>query len=388
MPEIRYFLYHKAHPVQKNHDIWNTSLPVNRIPSRDTAEGSVTHGDYFSAIRFFLEENGWKVIISAVSQCMCRPVLLAEIKEISICLEKHGEFYHPARIRIYMDDEKIPFVLNAAVSDAGRGCILREYYLLKQLNEDFPCTFLPKIYEQGYGQTLSGTEIPMFLGEWFDNYNEFHISHDPNDGKNKIRVWDAGRGPYFLSHEKTRELYRQAAMILTCYYNFETFEQIYPWHHGAGDFIVKYENDEIDLKLITVRQYTSLVEHQGAEPDPGAIPEALLLFLLNLSIRMRLDRMDGVGDIVWADDIAVQGTLEGFFQALSLRVPEAFVIYFRNYLSSHTETALLDLSESIVNACPPLIPEVPVMQKHLKKHTVNLRLFMATTSEVSETSEV
>ena len=95
----------------------------------------------------------------------------------------------------------------------------------------------------------------MFLGEWFEGYNEFHISLDPADEKHKIIVWDHEHGNYFLSTDQTKALYRQAAKILTCYYNVETFEQISSWHHAAGDFVLKCQNDEIDLKLITVRQY-------------------------------------------------------------------------------------------------------------------------------------
>ena len=47
--------------------------------------------------------------------------------------------------------------------------------------------------------------------------------------------------------------------------------------------------------------------------------QALLIFFLNLSIRMRLDRYDGVGDIVWADGLVVQSTLDGFFEGLALK---------------------------------------------------------------------
>jgi hypothetical protein len=35
-----------------------------------------------------------------------------------------------------------------------------------------------------------------------------------------------------------------------------------------------------------------------------------------MAVQMRLDRVDGVGEPVWAQDQAVQATLEGFFDAL------------------------------------------------------------------------
>ncbi len=104
------------------------------------------------------------------------------------------------------------------------------------------------------------------------------------------------------------------------------------------------------------------------------ILEALLVFLLNLSIRMRLDRIDGVGDIVWSDDIAVQGTLKGFFQGLNRKnstglFSDSFDAYFHDYLLlSCTEKDFYDLSLDIVNSYNPLAPEIPVIRQNIKKH--------------------
>ncbi|MDI6688810.1 MAG: hypothetical protein QME06_11385, partial [Desulfobacterales bacterium] len=110
------------------------------------------------------------------------------------------------------------------------------------------------------------------------------------------------------------------------------------------------------------------------EDTAGMILEALLVFLLNLSIKMRLDRLNGVGDIVWSDDIAVQGTLEGFFQGLNRKYlnglfSNSFGAYFHDYLlSSCTEKDFYDLSLSIINSYNPLAPEIPVIRQNIKKH--------------------
>ncbi|OEU62805.1 MAG: hypothetical protein BA867_13325, partial [Desulfobacterales bacterium S5133MH16] len=298
-PQFKYFLSNKKNPAKKNSQIWTALLPMNRQQQPNDSGICVRHGDYFTAVRYFLEQDRSEIITRAVSQHMHREVTSQEIEEIRIFLEKHGEFYHPARIETMLHGTAIPFVLNVAISNAGKNCVQREYGLLKQLNEDFPFSFLPKVYGQGR-VSIAGNEIGMFLGEWFQGYNEFHISLDPADEKYKIVVWDHEHGNYFLTTDQVTNLYKQAAMILTCYYNVETFDQILFWHHAAGDFVLKCQNNRIDLKLITVRQYRPLSENNiGSEnknPDAELILEALLVFFLNLTIKMRLDRLDGVGE--------------------------------------------------------------------------------------------
>ncbi|RZB31642.1 MAG: hypothetical protein SRB2_04611 [Desulfobacteraceae bacterium Eth-SRB2] len=377
MPNLRqfkYFLSHKKNSVQKDSQTWTTLLPMSRKQRLNDAGICVSHGDYFTAVRNFLEQDGSEIITRAVSQHMRREATSQEIEAINIFLEKHGEFYHPARIEAMLHGTVIPFVLNVAISNSGKNCIQREYGLLKQLNEDFLFSFLPKVYGQDC-VSIAGNEFKMFLGEWFQGYNEFHISLDPEDEKYKIVVWDHEHGNYFLTDDQAINLYRQAARILTCYYNVKTFEQILSWHHAAGDFVLKCQNNRIDLKLITVRQYRPLFENDSGNENPDAelILEALLVFFLNLAIRIRLDRLDGVGEIVWSDDIAVEGTLKGFFEGLALKppivsIPGPLTDCFRNHLLSCSQSDLFGLSQAMVDAYNPQSPEIPVIKKNLKKH--------------------
>lgn len=373
-PQFKYFLSNKKNPVQKNSQIWTDLLPMSRKQRPNDTGICVSHGDYFTAVRNFLEQGKSEIITRAVSQYMHREITSQEIKEINIFLEKHGEFYHPARIETLLRGTAIAFVLNVAISDSGKRCIQKEYGLLKQLNEDFPFSFLPKVYGRGR-VSIAGDEIAMFLGEWFKGYNEFHISLDPADQKHKILVWDDEHGSYFLTDDQTKNLYRQAARILTGYYNVNTFEQILSWHHAAGDFVLKCQDNRIDLKLITVRQYRPLFENDRINkvPDAELILEALLVFFLNLAIRMRLDRLDGIGEIVWSDDIAVEGTLKGFFEGLALKppivsIPGPLMDGFRNHLLSCSQKNLFGLSQAMVEAYNPRSPEIPVIKKNLKRH--------------------
>jgi len=379
-PRFKYFLSSTNNSVQQESEIWNAFLPLNRMvfgKQPQPANGiAVTYGEYFDAVRSFLEKNRFETVRFAASQQANRDFKPEEIEKISIYLEKHGEFYHPARIETVVPGLKILFVLNVAVSGAGRSCLIREYSLLQKMNNDFPFSFVPKVYGTGEVFTKDNHYISMFLGEWFEGFNEFHSSQDPADGKNKIVVWDNQQGNFFLSADKIMELYSQATMILTSYYNIETFEQIFSWHHAAGDFVLRLQNNKIDLKLITVRQYTSIFEKkltENSNRDVELILEALLVFFLNLSIRMRLDRLDGVGDIVWSDDIAAAGFLKGFFDVLALKaqislLPAPIDVCFLKYLALFTDTDLYDLSKDIINSYNPEAPEVPVIKQNLKRH--------------------
>jgi hypothetical protein len=170
-------------------------------------------------------------------------------------------------------------------------------------------------------------------------------------------------------------------MILAYYYNAETFEQIFAWHHAAGDFIVRIENGLLDLKLITVRRYAPLIQNlnhpENSVKDPEMILQALLLFFLGLSIRMRLDRLDGVGDISWADSRAVPATLEGFFDGLALKpqipeLPDAVDQCFGNYLSVCSQKDLFELTKAVANEFNPRSAETSIVKQHLEAHVESL----------------
>jgi hypothetical protein len=380
-PRFSYFISPLETPVTQNSAVWQQPLPLSRNLSGKNGEISISHGEYFCAVRTFLENNGDEVICRALTRRLQQNVKPQDIREIRICLEKHGEFYHPARLEVLAGHQKIPFVLNVAVSETGIMTIKKEYHCITKLNDEFPLCFLPEVY--GFGEVGSGAngKICMFLGHWFEGYNEFHVSRDPSDKKNKILVWDDIHDRFYLSLEQSADLYRQAAGILTYYYNVESFEQISPWHHGAGDFVVKIDTADLDMKLISVRGYapffTNLTHLENGEKDVELILQALLIFFLNLSIRMRLDRYDGVGDIIWADQPAVQSTLAGFFDGLALKpsvasMPDSIERCFRYYLSVCTKENLYDLSKAVVKRFNRRAPEVRVVKQHLKEHVEEL----------------
>jgi hypothetical protein len=386
MPRFKFFLSSINNPVQEGDLIWLTPIPLSRHQSAGTfkpdSDVFINHGDYFTAVRDFLDRDRCAILAQSTSQHLHQNITPGEIKEIRIYLDKHGEFYHPAKVVIVLQDVKIPFVLNVAVSDVGKQFVQREYRLLKKLGMDFLHSFIPKVYAQSDVFSITGqVEARMFLGEWFEGFNEFHISFDAGDNTYKIIVWDHEHGNFFLTDHQTTELYRQATKILTYYYNIETFEQIFSWHHAAGDFVVKCQKDDIEVKLVTVRQYRSMFEHDGAveimEPDSEMILEALLVFFFNMTIKMRVDRLDGVGDMVWSDDVAIKGMLKGFFEGLALKsnisvFEEPISRCFLRHLLSCSQEDFMDLNHAIVHTYPSQAPEAPVIRQHLGKHVEDL----------------
>jgi hypothetical protein len=385
MPRFKFFLSSKKNPVQEGDLIWPTPIPLTRHQSTGTfkpdSDISVNHDDYFTAVRDFLERDRYAIVVRSVSHHLHRNITQDEIKEIRIFLDKHGEFYHPSKIEVALQADEISFVMNVAVTDVGKQLAQREFRLLKMLNMNYPDSFIPRVYAEGNVFTKTNqVETQMFLGEWFEGFNEFHISFDPDDKKHKLIVWDHEHGNFFLTAHQTTELYRQAMKILTYYYNIETFEQIFSWHHAAGDFVLKCQEEDIELKLVTVRQYRSMYENNGSvciNPDAEMVLEALLVFFLNTAIKMRIDRLDGVGDIVWSDEVALIGILKGFFEGLALKsfvsvFAEPLDHCFYEHLLSCSRADFFDLNHAIAHTYPSQTPEAPIIRRHLGKHIKDL----------------
>ncbi|MFZ1954505.1 MAG: hypothetical protein WAU34_03365, partial [Desulfobacterales bacterium] len=243
---------------------------------------------------------------------------------------------------------------------------------IRLLNDRFPYRFLPQVYCKGEA-TLPGRcrRLEMFLGEWLEEYHEFHLSGGPAEMNSRLVVWDPLKGAQPLSKQQRVDIYRQIAFILTAYYDLETFEQIFSWHNAAGDFIVKTAGGQIDLRLITVRKYAPLFVDVPRDAD--TILQALLIFWLDLSIRLRLDRLDGVGEFGWAEDDMVEATLDGFFDGLALQVrfgripqelPDVFAGYLKALASDDRDTLLDAVARRM--KCQP--SEKALIRKHLKRH--------------------
>jgi hypothetical protein len=370
---FRYFLSSTSEVVEEDGSLWRSAFPLSRNPQKtegvDPAGLKLTYGDYFKSVQQFLENREFKVVTAAILEAIQLPCRYRNIEAIDIFLVKHGQFYHPSRIEVLVMGRAFTFVANAALSFSGKSCIEREFDLLNRLSLTPSGTFFPRVY--GYGEVTlpKGCVVKLFLGQWFDDFHEFHISVDPTDQQYKIRVWDGHESSVFLTPEQTLELYRQIALILTAFYDPESFEQIFPWHHAAGDFVVSCSNDLLRIKLITVRQYGALLENP--DKDEATLLEAMLFFLINLSIRTRLDRLDGVGDVTWAESAAVEGTVRGFMDGLSAKA-SCWDVRFKKFLASVSLLELTEICEAVADSYHPQAPELPVVRKRLTAHAAEV----------------
>jgi hypothetical protein len=288
-------------------------------PQDSDAESDLRYGPYLASVRHLLMQRDCEKILASLAFRLGRIVELAEIEWIEIRTEKHGAYYHVARADLNVAGNIVPFAVNVAVSDEAKSVLQRDFSLLRKLGRRSQHQCLPQVYFKGAGRYRESDKgirwLHMFVAEWFSGYYEFHLHLDRKDRSYRVLLWDFDHDSCYLSREQSLELYRQAARILTLYYDWSSFKQIYPWHHAAGDFVVKVEKGRVDLRLITVRGYEPVVDFKSRKRAAKSL--ALILFFLQLTIQMRLDRLDGVGDVVWAEDYCLEGTVAGFFEGLA-----------------------------------------------------------------------
>lgn len=371
-PSIYYSISDPSNLVNPASSEWLTPLPLS-LGSEAQSLHPVKVCDYFIAAESFLIENEFEVIRNGGLHAISESMVPQAIEAINICLVKHGRFYHPSKVIIRSKtNQTFSMALNIAFSPEGNACVDRECEALLSLNNRVK--FIPKVFGNKTFVINDGPIYSMFAAQWFENYHEFHISLDKDDIQ-QIIVWDSEKDNYYLSKKDSFELYRKIAHIMTCCYDPYTGDQIQPWHHAAGDFIIKNDNNGVDVKLITVRQYTSLFKEMP--DDVESIAEAAIIFLIGLSLRTRLDRADGVGGTLWADDYAVQATVQGFFDGIcSSHFTDKHDSELKQKIiglpSQLTPDDILGYSRLIIESYNPLSPDIPVIEKNIKNHVRNL----------------
>jgi hypothetical protein len=279
----------------------------------------LTPGDYFKSIKnFILKDNG-----SALSPILGEDIDPGKINRMHIRSEKHGALYHLASVEIFTDNQSCKLAVSTAVSKESRSLLEHEYEVLNFLDRTRNLPYLPKPYFKGDVHCRAGTHteiLSMFAAHWFEGYHEWHFSMDESRQRQKIRIWDQKCGYRFASQLETFEIFRQASKILTLFYDMENFREVYPWHHAAGDFVVGSRNGCLDVRLITARNYEPCMVFES-ENDINPMV-AVNYFFLNMTLKMRLDKLDGVGKVVWAGHSCVEAVTMGFFEALRMREEE------------------------------------------------------------------
>jgi hypothetical protein len=335
----------------------------------------LTLGDYFNSIKSFVLKDNGMALTHVVGKRLGEYIDIRKIQRILIRSEKHGVLYHLSSVEVFTDNQSCKLAVSTAVSKKAKLCLGHEYEVLKFLDRTLHLPYLPKPYFKGdvhcragiYKETLS-----MFVAHWFKGYHEWHFSFDETEQKHKVCIWDQERGHRFASQKETFEVFRQASKILTLFYDTKNFREIFPWHHAAGDFVVKNRNNITDVKLTTARNYKSLVTFDSQSEINPMI--AIIYFFLNMTIKMRLDKLDGIGEVVWAGDFCIEATTTGFFDALRLMEGQGNyhlgkVVDLLALLKAFTREELGRLFFSVLDYYRQEDPvDFSVIKTHLKSH--------------------
>ena len=355
-------------------NIWNIPLSGKKIDSSCKAL-SITIGDYLLSARKFLEKENFLFLRKGLKGLLSCNVEVDKIAKIIICLEKHGPFYHPIKTTVVLKDAKtVSFVLNGAVSDMGLATIENEHQNLKQLSFDklnkgtiVTKNFIPEVFGIDFIESGKG-KVGFFLAQWFDGFEEFHVVK--TDNKNKVGLLKSDGSFLLIPDSKAISIYEKASKILTFYYGIQSLKQISPWHHAAGDFIVKIDGDRVEVKLITVRGYNRLMESED-------LFLGLLFFFLNLSLRMRIDRNKGTKEYVFLDESIVQPCVDGFIlglnenlktdQKFSKSNPDFYNLFIK-FLKDFDLTILLNAFIMIIGSNDKNAPEASIIERNLEQH--------------------
>lgn len=372
-------------PITTASELWSAPMPVNRrafglSPDGDAFDTQITYGDYFSAARDFLEQNHAAVLCRAVSRLAGCRVVPSDVSQVAVYLVKHGAFYHPAWVRAKAYDRWWSMVLNVAVSGIGRSILEQEFDNLERLNREMTAPYWPRVFSRGGGRTPAGKRLPMFLGEWLDGFHEFHLSAGAGDGPARVVVWDDDQGKRNLTAFQVQKLLRQAALILAYAYNPLTLEAVLDWHHAAGDFVVNRDGVGLGVRLISVRRYAPIAA--VGQLDVAAILDALLVYLVDISLRLRVDRSNGIGHVVCHPPQVMPAICLGFLQGVQAGaarrgLPEDFIKTARRFFALHDEQALLSIVDAILAKYAPDNETRPLLQTGARDHALSLAQALA-----------
>ena len=306
-------------------ELWAFPLPLEMsafqgASGRNDQAPAPTYGDYFSAARDFLLQDDMALLRRAAGRVLGRAVAVRDVERVGVYLVKHGALYHPSRIEVSVADHRAALVLNVAVSARGRQALSVEFEAVSRLAHELSRPCWPCFYGHGSGKTSDGQSWPMLLGAWLDGFYEFHLAESASAGKLTVVVWDNDHGHWNLTPLQQDLLIGKAAEILTYAYHPLTFEAILDWHLAAGDFVVRPLADGLDVRLITVRNYAPLMMTDSA--DVEAVLDAMVAFVVGMSLRLRLDRLQGVGRLACYPRSVVSAIWIGFCEGLRAAVAE------------------------------------------------------------------
>jgi len=296
------------------------------IESPGKIRDELSLGAYFQGLHGFLLHDNPCDFLEVIQKTIPTCTYINDIKRLIFRSEKHGAFYHIASVEVFSGDKSVKLALSSALTGPGKSCLENDCRLLTHLLAGPGPHAVPEPYFfHTTSVTASGGKIEMAVAllEWFEGFHEWHLSEMSENGQRGICVWDMQAGSYHLSNSLGEQLIGKISEVLAQYYNPHTAQQIHPWHHAAGDFIVRIVDEEVTVKLITVRGYQPL----ASADERGSVSWVanMIRFFLHVSVWIRLDKLDGVGRTVWLDDVFVKPFIDGFFASYSRKFEQGSV---------------------------------------------------------------
>ena len=341
----------------------------------ERAHPFLTLGDYFQAIEFFVRNLSLCSDLKNPEGDRSAFSDKTPIERLTIRSEKHGAFYHIASLELYGKNRTYKFAVITALSKENQNRLHREFHILNTLRKRYPYPYLPRVYaikELPVLRPGGESSWTLVLAEWFENYHEWHFEPSHGHGRAKIRLWDVEKGYRWLTNEEGLELFKQAARILTLYVDGLDFSQIYPWYHGAGDFVVRAERGECAVRLTTARNYRPMFFLPTGQKETPYL--TLLYFLLNMTIRMRLDRVEGTGKTIWIEPWVLRPVVSGFLDGLQGIIEDKREVLFepkdfKTLLKSFTKEEFVKLLQPLLGLYEKEeAHEVPIIRKNLVSH--------------------
>lgn len=306
-------------------------------------------GGYFQALENFIFSDGPAAIAALLGELAKTELQGVDLLKAVFRSEKHGELYHIASVELFWARGSWKFAISSALSPQGMVCLKQDFNLIKELSRRFGAApFVPLQYMVKTLPLAEGVAV-MTLSEWFEGFYEWHLADEAESESRALCLWDYAAGHLFLGPDESARIIAKATEILVYYFDPATGGQIYPWHHAAGDFIVKRAQGEIEVRLVTVRDYKSLVEIPAGQPV--SVLGQWLSFFLHLTIRMRLDKIDGVAETVWLDDFVVGAVIKGFlngYQEKALGAQGLPAPRFLHLLQSFSPAELMAMSQVLL----------------------------------------
>ncbi len=371
---VRFLRASPGGPVPFEPELLDSRIPTENPVQSGVLQAGCLYRTYLLRIKQFILHHS-KVLADVLEA----KGLVGPAQSLDIISEKHGSNYHPSRIAVHCAGSAFSLVVNVAITERGKLRVKEDFRLLANLRGKYGTDWVPRGYVMGEQVACDERDhdppMLMFLAEWFDGYHEFHLSAREGNKALQTVLWDMDQGYAVLGEDETHEVFRQVALILTSFYDTETFEEIYPWHHASGDFVVARQTGRIDVRLITVRQYAP--RPVFAEDSEENRILALELFFANLTFRNRLDRLDGVGAVAWAGEQCIRATTQGFLDGMTRKIasgdcdPELFVRFLET-MKSLPLNELADLFHAAVESYDSAAPDTPVVREHLVDHVLQV----------------